>query len=266
MEKCRSLFDVDRARERNYIGSRIEAARRDAGWSLNELSVKLEQFGLSITNRGLSKWENGNTVPNGYQLMAVARALGIHDLLTGYDPELNDAGMRKLKEYRNDLIATGRYAPSPAAETEYTEMPVSLLPASAGPGMFLEEETVEKVRVPKDIIPAGAVYGVRIAGDSMEPAYHDGQIVWVEPCDTLRPGEVGIFGCDGNGYIKVLGEQEAADQDTCTGSSGQPRMQPVLISFNPKYDPIIISPESEFKIFGRVLRGWAEKGTPKSVF
>ena len=32
-------------------------------------------------------------VKNGYQLMAVSRALGIPDLLMGYEPELNDDGI-----------------------------------------------------------------------------------------------------------------------------------------------------------------------------
>ena len=28
-------------------------------------------------------------------------------------------------------------------------------------------------------VPDGANFGVRVAGDSMEPQFHDGQVIWV---------------------------------------------------------------------------------------
>ncbi len=84
-------------------------------------------------------------------------------------------------------------------------MPVSALAASAGTGSFLDEGSYELTRVRADEVPEGAAFGVRVSGDSMEPVYHDGQIVWVLPCDRLRAGEVGIMVYDGEGYIKVYG-------------------------------------------------------------
>ena len=252
MKKDRT-FDMDTARERNYLGNRIEAARKGRGWSLERFSRELSSYGLTIAKQGLSKWETGVTVPNGYQLMAVSRALGIPDLLMGYEPELNDEGMRKLSEYKKDLIASGRYTPV-SSEIEYIEMPVSCLAASAGTGMFLDEGSYEMIRVPRSIVPHGAEFGVRVSGDSMEPAFHDGQIVWVQSCDQIAPGEVGIFGYAGDGYIKAYAEQDPEDQDAFTDSRGIVHKQPVMVSYNKKYAPRVISPDEEFRIFGRVLR------------
>ena len=47
----------------------------------------------------------------------------------------------------------------------------------------------------------------------MEPVYHDGQIVWVKECSEVPVGQVGIFIYDGEGYLKMLDEQEPCEED-----------------------------------------------------
>ena len=109
------------------------------------------------------------------------------------------------------------------------------------------------VSFPESSIPDGAEFGVRVSGDSMEPVYHDGQIVWVQQCETLRTGEVGVMIYDGQGYIKAYAEQEPDDLETYLDSNGVRRMQPVLVSYNKAYAPKPASLELEFRIVGRVL-------------
>lgn len=254
MRTIRKERDMAAARAENLVGERIARARREKGLSLESLSVRLEKYGLSISYKGLSKWERGETVPNAYQLMAVCQALGIRDLLEA-EPELNAAGRRKLADYRDDLIASGRYAPVPVRpEPVYVDMPVYYLPVSAGTGTFLDGEACEMIGFPADSVPSGAEFGLRVSGDSMEPVYHDGQIVWVQACDTLRVGEVGIFTCGGEGYIKAYAEREPEDAEAFADAYGRVRRQPVLISYNRKYAPRPVSPEETFRIVGRVLR------------
>ena len=110
------------------------------------------------------------------------------------------------------------------------------------------------VSFPKDSVPAGAEFGIRVSGDSMMPVYNDGQIVWVQECSEIRPGEVGIFVYDGDGYIKVYDEQEPDDPDAFTDSYGVCHMQPVMISYNQAYAPKVISPNANFQVVGRVLK------------
>lgn len=254
-------YNAASAKAHNLIGEKIAAARRLRGLSLNAFSQLLGRYGLSIQRQGLGKWESGDAVPNGYQLLAVCHALEIEDGLayfTGQAPEaLNAAGLQKLCAYKQDLIASGRYKPEQIAETKitYIEMPVSTLSAAAGTGTFLDEENFDLMRFPAASVPAGAEFGIRVRGDSMEPVYQDGQIVWVKTCNSLRPGEVGIFMYDGNGYIKVYGEQtpEASLEDAYRDMNGDLRMQPVLISYNENYAPRPVSPELGFCIVGRVL-------------
>jgi len=111
------------------------------------------------------------------------------------------------------------------------------------------------VSFPEKSVPKGAGFGVRVSGDSMEPVYHDGQIVWVEECEKLAVGEVGIFVYDGDGYLKVYSEQEPDEhqRDAFTDSYGCLHMQPVMLSYNQAYAPKTIMPDSRFQIVGRVL-------------
>jgi len=169
--------------------------------------------------------------------------------------ELNEAGLRKLADYRADLVASGRYAPLRAAVIEYIDMPISSLRVSAGTGAFLDEDNFEVVSFPASTVPEGADFGVRVSGDSMEPVYHDGQIVWVRRCESLAPGQVGVFVYDGEGYLKVYGEKTPDEEaiEEFTDSYGQVRLQPVMISYNRAYEPRAVFPCGGFRVVGRVL-------------
>ena len=261
MEKQRP-YDAASEKEQNIIGTRISQLRREKSLSLAALSRLLGEFGLGIQRTGLSRWETGDAVPNAYQLVALCCALGVEDVdyFTGHQkrpPELNQEGLHKLSEYKADLIATGKYRPQvqPISKLRYMDMPVSNLAVSAGTGAFLEEDSFEMVSFPENTIPTGAEFGVRVSGDSMEPVYHDGQIVWVQSCQELLPGQVGIFLYDGNGYLKVYEEQEPdeTERDSFVDSNGVLHMQPVLVSYNEKYAPRVVSPALNFQIAGRVL-------------
>ena len=83
-----------------------------------------------------------------------------------------------------------------------------------------------------------ADFGVRVSGDSMEPLYLNGQIIWVHQQETLEDGEIGIFFLDGEAYVKKY-------HQTPDGIS--------LISMNKIYAPIKISSGSVFRTFGKVV-------------
>ena len=87
-------------------------------------------------------------------------------------------------------------------------------------------------------VPDGANFGVRVAGDSMEPRFHDGQTVWVSQQLSLMTGEIGIFLYDGCAYLKqlVAGDGYLA-----------------LHSLNPAYPDIRISPALPLRVLGKVL-------------
>lgn len=107
------------------------------------------------------------------------------------------------------------------------------LPASAGTGNYLESEYPTYMEIPQEEIPHGADFAVRIAGDSMEPDFFDGDVVFVKRGEVRR-GDVGIFVINDEGYIKELGDG-------------------VLISHNKKYADIEIGENDSQYILGKVV-------------
>ena len=92
--------------------------------------------------------------------------------------------------------------------------------ASAGMGYDLDnEDEWREVRIYDCPEAYEADFAVEVDGDSMEPDYHDGEIVFVRQSDDVPVGKVGLFIHEGKGYIKERGE-------TC------------LISRNPDYPDI----------------------------
>lgn len=110
------------------------------------------------------------------------------------------------------------------------------LAVSAGTGEPWGETNYKtRLEIPGEQVPEKAHYCVRVNGNSMEPAYKDGDIVFVERLeDSVREGEIGIFFLNGEGYIKRLGKQ-------------------ALLSLNPDYPPIPLHEYDSFQCQGRVL-------------
>lgn len=131
-------------------------------------------------------------------------------------------------EYKR--IATLTRKPKP----RMLKMDYYTLPASAGTGNFLDSDLAEELLVPESTEAEQADFVISVSGDSMEPTYHDGDKVFVEKCDAVDVGEVGIFVVNGDAYIKELG-------DEC------------LISHNEKYEPIPLTENDSVYCCGRVI-------------
>lgn len=108
------------------------------------------------------------------------------------------------------------------------------LAVSAGTGVYLDDADTEEISIPDNEKTRTADFALRINGNSMEPKYHDGDIVLVEDTDSVEVGELGIFVLDGNGYFKKFGGDR-------------------LISLNEDYGDIILRGYSDIVCCGRVV-------------
>lgn len=106
---------------------------------------------------------------------------------------------------------------------------------SAGTGTELDTyERFGKIDVVDTPEARRADYGLRVSGDSMEPVYHNGDIVLVKQADTIDEGEIGIFVVNGEGFIKKLGRD-------------------CLVSLNPAYKDIPLHEDDAIKCCGKVI-------------
>ena len=113
-------------------------------------------------------------------------------------------------------------------------LPIYDLPVSAGVGVMLGDPTTDEITVRDNSRTREADYALRISGNSMEPRYHDGDILLVQECETLEFGELGIFILDGSGFFKVYGGDR-------------------LYSLNPEYGDILLKDFEDSRIAGRVI-------------
>lgn len=121
-----------------------------------------------------------------------------------------------------------------ADEDDYIYLDFPDLPVSAGTGIYLHDDHAEQIRVPTNDETLRANYALRVKGDSMEPRFHDGDIVLVETQPSVEKGEIGIFILNGEAYIKKYGGDR-------------------LISLNSKYEDIPISNNDSFYCKGKVF-------------
>ena len=105
---------------------------------------------------------------------------------------------------------------------------------SAGPGVYLDETRAEAINIPAGDKADQADFALRISGNSMEPRYHNRDVLLVKSVDAVSVGELGIFLLDGSAYFKIFGGDR-------------------LISINPAYNDIMLKDFSEITCLGRVI-------------
>lgn len=246
------------------IGSILKEKRMESGLSVKEISSLLTSKGYKASEKTIYSWESGNSQPTPDALLEMCDAYGIKDILPtfGYNGYKED-GSLKLNIKEQDLIekyraldpygqeavsyVLGRESARMAAllekDNRIAELEAALhkpsVPlriytymhkiAAAGTGFYFED-------IPTDTIEApyleNADFIIGVSGDSMEPTYSDGDLVYVEKCQTVETGSIGIFILNKECLIKEAGEHG-------------------LLSHNHKYD--MIPGSSDIICVGKVL-------------
>lgn len=229
----------------NDLGKTIAKHRKEHKIKQSELALKLEYYDIFVKPNTVSAWESGLSIPNSKQLLAICEILSIYDIYTEFispnpiNPfrNLNETGVAKVMDYIHLLEKSGEYKTADIIPIHILrERKVFYTTVSAGTGSFLDGEDYEMYTSPD--IPEEASFGVYISGDSMEPRYHNEELIWIEQTEQLEDGEIGIFYLDGNAYVKKFQNNENGTY---------------LVSLNKKYNPIPVTENNSFKIFGRVL-------------
>ena len=205
------------------------------------LDVSLEYlvYGTDQTGEVLSESE--------HQLIAHYRKLDSYGKeLVGKVMQLEYTRNQESTAVRRTIRVLPGAAPATAEEKENKEQNAfgarrvipfySSLRASAGHGQYLAEDfaKVEDISIPDVDRTRDADMAVQIAGNSMEPKYHSGDILLVHQGGDLQIGDLGLFYCDGEAYFKVF------DGDR-------------LLSLNTMYDPIPLSKFSQVYCFGKII-------------
>lgn len=238
---------------KKYIGTQIKTFRKSAGFTQDELAKR-----LNTTKQTISRYEKGDRKANQDMLFELCDIFGVS--IDDFFPSQNESTQTsttspiqsiydQLEAPRQGKVLT--YAEKQLNEqkneeetkiNEVSEKVVQLYgydyydhAASAGTGQYLNDVRVERIELPVDV---DADFVIPIKGDSMEPDYHDGDMVFIQTSVDLNDGVIGVFNYNGEAYIKQL----VIDTE-----------QSYLHSLNPAYKDMPITPETDFRIIGEVV-------------
>ncbi len=238
------------------FGDLIREYRRRRGLSQEQLGALVR-----VKKNAVGAWESGRSRPDIASVPTLCRELGIplqvfFGVAEKKDPfrllerfvRLNEPNrtailrqMDLLFEMQNRNEAAKQPETVSYISSENKPAPVRLvrlyrndLSAAAGPFSYLEETHGDTVYLVSDDKTERADEIIRVSGDSMEPAFYDGDQVLIQHTDRLREGEIGIFINGDAGYIKEYRRDG-------------------LYSFNRRYAPIRFSENDSVRCIGRVL-------------
>ena len=226
------------------ICERIRYYREREGIEQKELAKA-----LGITGNSISNWENGRSRPDINLIPGLCRLLHVtlYELFDMDDPTIRLTAVEQMHidTYRQ-LSRGNRYAVDKLTDSLLTvqraeecrdirQLPFydRKLAAGIGDPSEFEEHTVP-FHVYEDRVKTRADFVFAVSGDSMEPSYHDGDLVYVERASAVPDGETGAFISGNECYLKVYHPDG-------------------LYSLNPAYPPIRFSANDAVYLIGRVL-------------
>lgn len=234
------------------VGERMRAIRKQKQMSADELARK-----IGVSRSTIFRYEKGDIEKVPIEIVAkVADALDIKpEQLMGLKPasiadsvhnivtRLHPARQEKVYNYADNQLKEQQNENVISLDDERQERQPMLLhiagTVSAGTGEYLPDDDTGD-----DIPFSGPVpdydFALRVNGDSMEPMFEDGQIIFVKKCDDcdIHSGQVVIADLNGDAYVKKIDIQPDGVR---------------LISLNPKYKPILVKSFDDFAIQGIVM-------------
>lgn len=231
------------------FGEKIKGARKARQMTQKELAAR-----IGAAHNSISDWENNKNKPDPDTIELLCGAL---DISPNYLLEAKSDAFSPLEKSLVDMYRAldqrGRDVVDYILEEEYfrcqqMEEAVnyndSMVPmlfagyrAAAGRWVYDENMEVETILVKRK---EGADFVMGVSGDSMEPDYNDGDMVYVKRTSQLEFGDVGLFQIGDEYYIKELGPDG-------------------LHSRNPKWS--VIPKSEDIIVVGKVL-GKVEKEKP----
>ncbi|MDD4074485.1 MAG: XRE family transcriptional regulator [Eubacteriales bacterium] len=217
------------------LSDTLAALRKQKGLSQTQVAAFLSENGAPLTQKGVSKWERGDTTPSAAQFLLLCELYQVRDVLSVFldqpneEATLNASGQSRLREYLHMLLANEEFCEPRALplydmNTAYKAADLTHRAAAA--------------LLPASQAPQDAAFALRVRGESMSPLFEDGQIVYLQACASLCAGDFGAFFLNGALHCKLY--MAAAGTE--------------LVSVNEKFPPIRVQPHDDFRILGKVIR------------
>ncbi len=166
------------------FADRLKRLRKEHGYTQESLAAV-----IGVERSSVGKYEGkSGVIPSNDVLARIADLFGV-----SIDYLLE-------RENRNQISPANQTFPPNILPVQRRKIPI-LGNVAAGEPIFADEEHEEYV-IEDDANDCD--FALRIAGDSMEPLLHDGDIVYVRQQDDVNDGEIGILLLDDEAVIKHI--------------------------------------------------------------
>jgi len=254
----------------NIIGDKLKRIRQERNLTLDQLSDLLNEHyngAFSFSKGKLSKWENGKEEPRLSSIKMLTDFYGMNidelyttnkksDISSLFD-KLNITRQKSVYNFaldqlnkqnnilsfkpKNNILLFNPKSTSECDDTikeEHGLYRVSKLSTlSAGTGIIdLDPSHAEDVYV-KNPPPNNYDIAFQVSGDSMEPLFEDGEMIYVKKTTELCNGQIVAIILNGEAYVKK------AYKDSNLR----------LVSLNKKYDDIIADENDDIELVGKVV-------------
>lgn len=211
-----------------------------------ELGLTLEEVGdiVGVGKSTVRKWEQGMISNMGRdKIVSISKALKIspldileieeqNNIYTIYN-QLTPHRQIKVYNFATDQLNEQRVEEAPAIY--HTVQVYSLL--SAGTGIVdLDPTDTTEIELNGHVPPHDLAFEVR--GDSMEPVFENGEIVFVKKTQDIHNGQIIAVQINEEAFIKKV-------------YINDDHMR--LVSLNKEYDDIIATEDDDIRIVGKVL-------------
>lgn len=227
------------------FGKMVDYFRKENSMTMEDLGQAMNKSKSSI-----SRWVSGERYPKIEEVEKLAKifntdvetilfgASGDGAIMTIYN-ELHPPRQQKVYDFatqqleeQNNIIQLDQ-----VKEVDYKE--VALFGgASAGTGQQVFNNPIEWVSVPADIVPDNYDVALKVVGDSMEPAFEDGEYIFINQTQDVRSGQFVVVIVDDEAYLKKIYISDDSVR---------------LVSLNKYYDDIVVDSTSELNIVGTVV-------------
>lgn len=220
------------------FSTRLREVLKEKGITQTELSKR-----TGISKSVISEWLSDKYEPKQDKVYIVAENLSISpSWLFGVSGE---------KEFKSDVMSIYNQLTPPRqtkvynfAEYQLEEQNNKIVPlvgtTAANPTALEYADTINDISINTDV-PNSADCALVVRGNSMEPDYMDGSIVFYKRQEMVENGELAIIEVDGDGvtFKKIIFDYE--------------NQQLILRSLNEEYPDRILR-DAEYRIIGKVVK------------
>ncbi|MBS4461195.1 helix-turn-helix domain-containing protein [Aerococcaceae bacterium zg-B36] len=173
------------------------------------------------SSSSISEWESGKYTPKIGVLSEIANIFHV---------ELDDLMNRDLSFKPTNIL---------------TIKPTKIIPVigeiACGSPILADENIIDTVAFPVELLPSGDIFFLKASGDSMEPVINDGAYVMIRKQETIENGEIGavLLNDDTEATLKKIRKM---------GNSI------LLEAINSDYEPILINEDYPARIIGKAVK------------